>query len=69
MVNTPICCPSRTERFTGRYFHNVESNDKGNCMLLDTKIFGSKTTGLFWLLKQNDSPLGNVKRNQIVGLE
>ena len=22
-VNTPICCPSRTEFFSGRYFHNV----------------------------------------------
>ena len=22
-VNTPICCPSRTEFFSGRYFHNI----------------------------------------------
>ena len=33
-VSTPICCPSRSETMTGRYYHNVGAPD-GNCMHVD----------------------------------
>merc|ERR1719197_406271 len=47
-VNTPICCPSRTEFFSGRYFHNIgPPNDPGDCMHVDTSNVAKKTTGLF----------------------
>ncbi|XP_065180281.1 extracellular sulfatase Sulf-1-like [Sycon ciliatum] len=36
MVNTPICCPSRAEIFSGRYFHNV-GGPGGSCMHVDAE--------------------------------
>ena len=51
-VNTPICCPSRTEFFSGRYFHNVgPPNDPGSCMHADTTQAARNDTGLFGLMK------------------
>jgi len=44
-VATTICCPSRTETFTGRHFHNVRGGT--NCMHADTSLAGGRTTGLF----------------------
>ena len=37
-IHTPVCCPSRAELLSGRYFHNVrvaEPKDRG-CMHVDT---------------------------------
>ena len=33
-VATPVCCPSRTETVTGRYFHNIGA-PTGNCFHID----------------------------------
>ena len=54
-VNTPICCPSRTEFFSGRYFHNVgpPSDTAGKCMHADTSFASSNATGLFGALTRH----------------
>ena len=31
-IQTPICCPSRTETLSGRMYHNVLQDDMGGCM-------------------------------------
>jgi arylsulfatase A-like enzyme len=36
-IHTPVCCPSRGEILSGRYFHNIrEPTPKGGCMHVDT---------------------------------
>eukprot|EP01060_Flectonema_neradi_P038054 TRINITY_DN7880_c0_g1_i1.p1 TRINITY_DN7880_c0_g1~~TRINITY_DN7880_c0_g1_i1.p1 ORF type:complete len:565 (+),score=35.12 TRINITY_DN7880_c0_g1_i1:121-1815(+) len=49
-VNTPVCCPSRTEYFTGRYFHNVRGTDGVGCMHVNTTMVHLPDTGIFGLL-------------------
>eukprot|EP00040_Diaphanoeca_grandis_P034069 m.209824 g.209824 ORF g.209824 m.209824 type:complete len:684 (+) comp33051_c0_seq1:81-2132(+) len=44
-VATSICCPSRTETFTGRHLHNVLGGT--NCMWADTSLVGDRGVGLF----------------------
>ena len=67
-VNTPICCPSRTESFTGRYFHNVgPPRSPGSCMHADTKQAWNNVTGLFGLLTRvgyNTGVFGKVTNDQ-----
>lgn len=58
-VNTPICCPSRTEFFSGRLYHNIgPPNDPGSCMHVDTSNVGKKNTGLFGLMVQSGYEVG-----------
>ena len=67
-VNTPICCPSRTQFFTGRYFHNSISKGKGSCMHANTSLVSSPKTGLFGMLTQrggyNTGLFGKVTNDQ-----
>lgn len=50
---TPICCPSRTESFTGRYFHNVHV-DKGGCMHVNAagNVFNTTGSSMFFQMEQ-----------------
>ena len=71
-VNTPICCPSRTEYFTGRYFHNVRGVNGTGCMHVNTTYVSSPETGIFGrLFKAGYSTglFGKVTNDQIPLLE
>merc|ERR1719506_2924589 len=58
-VNTPICCPSRTEFMSGRYYHNIgPPNDPGSCMHVDTSNAAKKSTGIFGLMKSAGYEVG-----------
>ena len=49
-VHTPICCPSRTEFFTGNYFHNIRVENRVNdtlCMHANTTWVSNPVSGLF----------------------
>lgn len=67
-VNTPICCPSRTEFMSGRYYHNVgPPNIEGSCMHTDTSFVSSNQTGMFGLLRRagyNVGVFGKVTNDQ-----
>eukprot|EP00927_Polykrikos_kofoidii_P050237 TRINITY_DN44158_c0_g1_i1.p1 TRINITY_DN44158_c0_g1~~TRINITY_DN44158_c0_g1_i1.p1 ORF type:complete len:545 (-),score=54.69 TRINITY_DN44158_c0_g1_i1:54-1688(-) len=41
-IHTPVCCPSRGELLSGRYFHNIRMpTPQGGCMHVDTEKVNS----------------------------
>eukprot|EP01060_Flectonema_neradi_P001526 TRINITY_DN1090_c10_g1_i1.p1 TRINITY_DN1090_c10_g1~~TRINITY_DN1090_c10_g1_i1.p1 ORF type:complete len:537 (+),score=63.18 TRINITY_DN1090_c10_g1_i1:67-1677(+) len=73
-VQTPICCPSRTEFFTGRYFHNIRGKDGQGCMCANTTSVHLPGHGIFGIFKDAGYETGifgkttNDQQQQLDGL-
>ena len=57
MVNTPVCCPSRTELVSGRYYHNVGAPN-GSCMHVNSEEMVFDKTSVFSMLESNGYTTG-----------
>jgi N-acetylglucosamine-6-sulfatase len=42
-IHTPICCPSRSELVSGRYFHNIKTNEAPACMHVNENLVNNNT--------------------------
>eukprot|EP01083_Nonionella_stella_P249325 862290_1 len=56
-ISTPICCPSRTETMTGRYYHNAGAPN-GACMHVDGLGAAFNHTSMFQHFHQNGYTTG-----------
>lgn len=45
-IHTPICCPSRAELVTGRYFHNIKQTG-GGCMHINEDVVNNQSFSLY----------------------
>jgi N-acetylglucosamine-6-sulfatase len=45
-IHTPVCCPSRGELLSGRYFHNIRNpTPSGGCMHVNTSVVNPNSFG------------------------
>ena len=45
-IHTPVCCPSRGELLSGRYFHNIRHpTPEGGCMHVNTDVVNLNSFG------------------------
>eukprot|EP01084_Bolivina_argentea_P184141 317650_1 len=56
-VNTPVCCPSRTEFVSGRYYHNIGAPN-GNCMFINANEYVFNANSIFSKMYQNGYKTG-----------
>jgi N-acetylglucosamine-6-sulfatase len=42
-IHTPICCPSRSELISGRYYHNIKTTHGPSCMHVDETLVNNNT--------------------------
>ena len=68
-VSTPVCCPSRTETLSGRYYHNI-GVPNGGCMNIDAvgTVFSNTTiyNSLYQSNRYNTAIMGKLTNNDSV---
>lgn len=56
-VNTPVCCPSRTETISGRYFHNIGA-PTGDCFHINATGNVMSNHSSYYIMHQNGYKTG-----------